>query len=72
MLTFFQEKAKKALRYWNKQKGKIISAIIEGIVSDKNRPTKSLYLPRFDSERPDRTDADTLKMIQDKIKGNKK
>jgi DNA ligase-1 len=53
------------LENWDERVGKIVSIEYEGLISDKSRPgLYSLYLPRFDEMRPDRSYADTYEDLK--------
>lgn len=53
------------LEDWDSKVGKIISVLYESIIKDKSKEgLYSLYLPRFDSYRFDRSYADTLEDIK--------
>jgi len=53
---------------WDMAEGEIISVEFESVIQDKRNPKIfSLFLPRFDQARPDRSKADTLAEIQERI-----
>ncbi len=53
---------------WDAMVGTICTVLFESITTSKSNEFPSLFLPRFDKPRPDRTTADTLEVIRERVK----
>lgn len=65
---FTDKKRKEIFDNWDKYDGSVIAIVFNDLIYSESKKTFSLFLPRFDEERPDKTVADTKDQIEQQFK----